>query len=130
MSFWMPYVPCSLIGLLSSTDFSPHPLVSILPADPSAPSPREQRFVLLAKSLMFQILSAVTFLHETARIAHRDIKPSNILLTLSGRVQLIDFGISWKEGEDLAAKRDDLWPEAPEKMYFEVSTGYAPPDRS
>jgi len=29
ISFWMPYVPCSLIGLLSSTDFSPHPLVSI-----------------------------------------------------------------------------------------------------
>jgi len=79
---------------------------------------------------MFQILSAVTFLHETARIAYRDIKPSNILLALSGRVQLIDFGISWKEGEDLASKRDDLWPEVPEKMYFEVSTGYAPPDRS
>jgi serine/threonine protein kinase len=78
---------------------------------------------------MFQVLSGVTFLHETARIAHRDIKPSNILLTLSGRVQLIDFGISWKEEEDLAANNDDLWPETPEKMYFEVSTGYALPDR-
>jgi len=65
---------------------------------------------------MFQVLSAVTFLHEIVRIAHRDIKPSNILFTLSGRVQLTDFGISWKEGENL--------------MYFEVSTGYAPPDRS
>jgi len=45
--------------------------------------------------------------------------------------KLIDFGISGKEGEYLAAKRDDLWPEAPEKivMYFEVSTGYALPDR-
>jgi cyclin-dependent kinase 8/11 len=75
---------------------------------------------------MFQILSGVTFLHETAKIAHRDIKPSNILLTSSGRVQLIDFGISWKEGEDLAAKKNDLWVEAPDKMYFEVSTGYAP----
>lgn len=123
MSFWMPYVPSSLIALLSSNDFSPHPLVSILPADPSSPSPREQRFVLLAKSLMFQILSGVTFLHDTAKIAHRDIKPSNILVTSSGRVQLIDFGISWKEGEDLAAKKNDLWVETPEKMYFEVSTG-------
>ncbi|KAG2740833.1 hypothetical protein P692DRAFT_20866468 [Suillus brevipes Sb2] len=36
---------------------------------------------------------------------------------------LIDFGISWKEGEDLAAKKNDLWVETPEKMYFEVSTG-------
>ncbi|KAG1879663.1 kinase-like domain-containing protein [Suillus tomentosus] len=123
MSFWMPYVPSSLIALLSSNDFSPHPLISILAADPSNPSPREQRFVLLAKSLMFQILIGVTFLHETAKIAHRDIKPSNILLTSSGRVQLIDFGISWKEGEDLAAKKNDLWVETPEKMYFEVSTG-------
>ncbi|KAG1801882.1 hypothetical protein EV424DRAFT_397289 [Suillus variegatus] len=46
-----------------------------------------------------------------------------MLLTSSGRVQLIDFGISWKEGEDLAAKKNDLWVETPEKMYFEVSTG-------
>lgn len=119
----MSYVPSSLIALLSSHNFSPYPLVSILDADPSSPSPRERRFVLLAKSLMFQILSGVTFLHETAKIAHRDIKPSNVLLTLSGRVQLIDFGISWKEGEDLVAKKDDLWLETPEKMYFEVSTG-------
>ncbi|KAG2364797.1 kinase-like domain-containing protein [Suillus spraguei] len=123
MSFWMPYVPSSLIALLSSHNFSPHPLVSILAADPSSPSPREQRFVLLAKSLIFQILSGVTFLHETAKIAHRDIKPSNVLLTLSGRVQLIDFGISWKEREDFVAKKDDLWFETPENMYFEVSTG-------
>lgn len=126
MSFWMPYVPSSLITLLSSNDFSPHPLVSILPADQSSPSPREQRFLLLAKSLMFQILSGVTFLHDTAKIAHRDIKPSNVLVTLSGRVQLIDFGISWKEGEDLDAKKNDLWVESPEQMYFEVSTGYVP----
>lgn len=75
---------------------------------------------------MFQILSGVTFLHDTAKIAHRDIKPSNVLVTLSGRVQLIDFGISWKEGEDLDAKKNDLWVETPEQMYFEVSTGYVP----
>jgi cyclin-dependent kinase 8/11 len=123
MSFWMPYMPSSLIALICSNNFSPHPLISILAADPSSPNPREQRFVLLAKSLIFQILCGVTFLHETAKIAHRDIKPSNILLTLSGRIQLIDFGVSWKEGEDLAAKKNDLWIETPEKMYFEVSTG-------
>ena len=37
-------------------------------------------------------------LSQMPRIAHWDVKPSNILLTLSSHVQLIDFGISWKEG--------------------------------
>lgn len=112
----MPYIPYSLSNLLSSPTFSPYLL-----ADRSVTT-RVAQFSLLAKSLVFQIISAVSYLHLEG-IAHRDIKPHNILLTNEACVKLIDFGISWKESESESAKEGDLWPENPEKMYFEVSTG-------
>jgi len=118
----MPYTQYTLFELLSSSSFSPHPLLSFSTANPTR-SPREDRFNLLAKSIVYQILSALAYLHDPRRrIAHRDIKPGNILLTGKGLVQVIDFGIAWKgmDGEDVL--NDDLWPET-EKMYFEVATG-------
>jgi serine/threonine protein kinase len=113
----MPYVPHSLSDLLTSPSFSPRPLRGGVSA------PQEAQFSLLAKSVMYQIVSAVAYLHDR-RIAHRDIKPNNVLLTEGACVKLIDFGISWKEDEDESMKKGDLWPEYPGKMYFEVSTGY------
>jgi serine/threonine protein kinase len=43
--------------------------------------------------LIHSIASALSFLHEH-HILHRDIKPENILLDLTGRPYLTDFGIS------------------------------------
>ncbi|KIJ66610.1 hypothetical protein HYDPIDRAFT_26943 [Hydnomerulius pinastri MD-312] len=124
LSLRMPYVPYSLYNLLQLSTFSPRPLISFESTDSSIASPREQRFVVLAKSIIFQVLCAVSYLHtERIQIAHRDIKPSNILLTASGRVQLIDFGIAFGVGEEARAKNGDLWPESADRMYFEVSTG-------
>lgn len=119
----MPYIPYNLYDLLATPSFSPHPMISFGSAHPSVPMPREQRFVVLAKSILFQVLSAIAYLHQTERIAHRDIKPGNILLTDTGRVQLIDFGIAWRADEDDTARAHDLWPEYKGNMYFEVSTG-------
>lgn len=125
LRYWMLYIPYSLTDLLCSTSFSPHPLVSFSTFTDRIPNPRELRFTVLAKSIMYQILSALAYLHDPARsIAHRDIKPNNILLTAEGCVKLIDFGVAWKHGEDLATRKGELWPEFSEKMYFEVSTGY------
>jgi len=45
-------------------------------------------------TIAFSVLSALKYLHQVLRVIHRDVKPSNMLIDLSGKVKLCDFGIS------------------------------------
>ena len=76
------------------------------------------------KSIMFQILNGVNFIHDNF-ILHRDIKPANILITNKGEVKLADFGLSrfyekrknqWKAYTNSV---ETLWYRAPELLLNE-----------
>ena len=46
-----------------------------------------------ALDLTIQLLQALAYCHA-AGLVHRDIKPSNVMVTPSGRVRLVDFGVA------------------------------------
>jgi serine/threonine protein kinase len=61
----------------------------------AAGAPRRE---LLAHVL--EVARAVAFAHERG-IVHRDLKPENILVDRHGHARVLDFGLGWREGDQV-----------------------------
>jgi serine/threonine protein kinase len=67
-----------------------------------------------AALIMKKLLQAMQFCHKN-HIMHKDIKPKKILLTRSGEIKLIDFGLSkWKTGGKIHTASGSPYYLAPE----------------
>ena len=80
------------------------------------------------KSLMIQLLKAVSHLHEND-LLHRDLKLSNLLLNEQGSLKLADFGLARRIGYPLqmyTPKVVTLWYRSPE-ILLRHPEGYSKP---
>ncbi len=69
----------------------------------SAPHYDEAR----VRAVLPQLVEGLSALHDHGKI-HRDVKPSNVLVTDSGRLVLLDFGVAFDLGRDLDDAAGDL----------------------
>jgi serine/threonine-protein kinase len=89
---------------------------------------REQALDLRARVGLFARLCAAVDAAHRALIVHRDLKPSNVLVTRSGQIKVLDFGIARlldEEGDDAtitALRRLTPGYAAPEQLHGTTPT--------
>lgn len=102
---------------INDTDF--YMILEYLPFDLSGLFLSKYKFPdLHIKSLMFQLLNGLSFLHSQ-HLIHRDIKSSNILLSRTGELKIADFGLTKIESNYMSNQVCTLWYRAPELLLGE-----------
>ena len=83
-----------------------------------------------ALTIIVEILEALNYSHHKS-IVHRDIKPGNIMLTETGQVKVMDFGIA-RAMDDIGATMTNTWNVVGTAQYLspEQATGESADRRS
>jgi serine/threonine-protein kinase len=68
-----------------------------------------------------EVAAAVSYMHRSG-VFHADLKPNNIMVSRSGQVKVIDFGLAWFRGERKRRVQGTMGYLAPEQMRDRVVT--------
>lgn len=79
--------------------------------------------VLDSCRMLHEVAASLSYLHDH-RLLHRDLNPSNVLVTVSGRPKLIDFGAvtSFGVSEDIMGAPAFIAPECLAKAHLDQRT--------
>ena len=128
---YLGMIELPLDTLLDHPYFSAHSLPDELHISTPNPFPAIAPSLLhdcVVRSLAYQLVAATEYIHS-CRVAHRDINPGNILLTTTGILKLVDFGVAWNPdlGSFSIAGEDNIEveqpKESPDDMCAQIATG-------
>lgn len=110
-----------LLDAGTTTDGLPYFVMDYVAGKPITAYAKDQQLSVPQRLELFRVVcSAVSYAHQNL-IVHRDLKPSNVLVTESGQVRLLDFGI--------AKLLDESAPEVTLTIQRRLTPLYASPEQ-